>query len=227
MNIPPWVLSDGPRGAVVVKGSTSFPSAIARGASWDTNLERRVADVVGIEMRINGVNYAATPCINLLRNPLWGRAQETYGEDPWHLGQFGVAFVQSIQKHHVMACPKHYALNSIENSRMYVDVSVDERTLREVYLPHFKKLVQEGGAASLMSAYNKVNGDFCGENRHLLTDILCDDWGFKGFVSTDWIMGLHDGVKGVKAGLDVEMPFKNHYGKELEAAIAKGSVEEM
>ncbi|MCK5137395.1 MAG: glycoside hydrolase family 3 C-terminal domain-containing protein [Bacteroidales bacterium] len=226
LNIPPWVLSDGPRGAVVVKGSTSFPSAIARGASWDTDLERRVADVVGIEMRINGVNYAAAPCINLLRNPLWGRAQETYGEDPWHLGRFGVAYVQSIQQHHVMACPKHYALNSIENSRMYVDVSVGERTLREVYLPHFKKVIQEGGTASLMSAYNKVNGDFCGENRYLLTDILRDDWGFKGFVSTDWLMGLHDGVKGVKAGLDVEMPFKNHYGKELEEAIANGSVQE-
>ncbi len=226
LNIPPWVLSDGPRGAVVVKGSTSFPSAIARGASWDTDLERRVADVVGIEMRINGVNYAAAPCINLLRNPLWGRAQETYGEDPWHLGQFGVAYVQSIQQHHVMACPKHYALNSIENSRMYVDVSIGERTLHEVYLPHFKKVIQEGGAASLMSAYNKVNGDYCGENRVLLTDILRDDWGFKGFVSTDWFMGLHDGVKGVKAGLDVEMPFKNHYGKELKKAIANGSVTE-
>ncbi len=226
LRIPPWVLSDGPRGAVVVKGSTSFPCAMARGASWDIDLERRVADVVGIEMRINGVNYAAAPCINLLRNPLWGRAQETYGEDPWHLGAFGVAFVRSIQQHNVMACPKHYALNSIENSRWYVNVCADERTLREVYLPHFKKVVQEGGTASIMSAYNKLNGDFCGENSYLLTDILRGDWGFEGFVSTDWLMGLHDGIKGVKAGLDVEMPFKNHYGKEVKKALHNGLITE-
>jgi len=226
LNIPPWVLSDGPRGAVVVQGGTAFPSAMARGASWDTELERRVADVVGIEMRINGVNYAAAPCINLLRNPLWGRAQETYGEDPWHLGAFGVAYVQSIQQHNVMACPKHYALNSIENSRWYVDVKVDDRSLREVYLPHFKKVVQEGKTASIMSAYNQINGDFCSESRTLLTDILRDDWGFEGFVSTDWIWGLHDGVKGVKAGLDVEMPFRNHFGKEVDEALENGTIKE-
>ena len=226
LNIPPWVLSDGPRGAVVVKGSTAFPCAMARGASWDTELERQVADVIGIEMRINGVNYAAAPCINLLRNPLWGRAQETYGEDPWHLGRFGVAYVKSIQEHNVMACPKHYTLNNIENSRWYVDVSVDERTLREVYLPHYKKVVQEGGTASLMTSYNKVNGDYCSENRVLNTEILREDWGFEGFISTDWLLGMHDGVKAVKAGCDVEMPFRNHYGRELDEALENGTITE-
>ena len=144
-----------------------------------------------MEMRANKTNYAATPCINLLRHPGWGRAQETYGEDPWLLGEFGLAAVEGIQSHNVMACPKHFALNSLENSRWVLNVEVDERTLREVYLPHFKKVIKEGNPASIMSAYNKVNGEYCGSNKMLLTDILREDWGFKGFISTDWMYGLY------------------------------------
>lgn len=231
LGIPPWVLSDGPRGARVlskeIDNVTTFPVAMSRGASWDVDLEQRVHEVIASEMRANGTNYAATPCINLLRHPGWGRAQETYGEDPWHLGEFGLAAVKGIEKHKVMACPKHYALNSIENSRWVVDVKVDERSLREVYLPHFKKTIQEGQPASLMSAYNSVNGDFCGSNKALLTDILRDDWGFKGFVSTDWLFGLYDGPKGVQAGLDVEMPFGKYYTVEtLRQAIETGDISE-
>lgn len=226
LNIPPWVLSDGPRGAVVGKGNTSFPVAMARAASWDRDLEARVASVVGKELRANGANYNAAPCINTLWHPGWGRAQETYGEDPWLLGEMAVAYTRSVQQHNVMACPKHFALNNIENSRFYVDVTLDERTLREVYLPHFKKVIQEGEAASIMSSYNRVRGEYSSQNHYLLTDILRDDWGFEGFVSTDWILGLHDGVKGVKAGLDVEMPFRNHYGDELEEAIESSEVTE-
>ena len=232
LNIPPWVLSDGPRGSVVrhkkTDAVTTFPVAMARGASWDTDLERRINDVTAIEMRANETNYAATPCINLLRHPAWGRAQETYGEDPWLLGEFGVAAVKALQKHSVMACPKHYALNSIENSRFIVDVELDERTLREVYLPHFKKTIQEGKPASIMSAYNQVRGAYCGSNKELLTDILRDDWGFEGFVSTDWFMGLYDGVEGVKAGLNVEMPIQKAYSyKTLEAGIESGEISEV
>ncbi len=231
LNIPPWVLSDGPRGARVmdksINGVTTFPVAMARGASWDIDLEYRIHEVIAIEMRANKVNYAATPCINLLRHPAWGRAQETYGEDPWHLGEFGVAAVKAIESHNVMACPKHFALNSIDNSRWVVDVQVDERTLREVYLPHFKKTIQEGEPASIMSAYNAVRGEFCGSNKELLTDILRDDWGFEGFVSTDWVFGLYDGVGGIKAGLDVEMPWQNAYGyDEIKDGIAQGEITE-
>jgi beta-glucosidase len=215
LGIPSWVLSDGPRGARVrdkkVKGVTTFPVAMARGASWDVGLERRVNEAIAIEMRANKTNYAATPCINVLRHPGWGRAQETYGEDPWHLGQLGVAAVQGIQQHNVMACPKHFALNSIENSRWVVNVEVEERTLREVYLPHFKKVMQEGKAASIMSAYNYVRGEQCGANKELLTDILREEWGFEGFVSSDWVYGLYDGLGGIQAGLDVEMPWQKKY----------------
>nr|WP_299338014.1 glycoside hydrolase family 3 C-terminal domain-containing protein [Allomuricauda sp.] len=231
LGIPPWVLSDGPRGARVrdksIEGVTTFPVAMARGASWNIALEQQIHEVIASEMRANKVNYGATPCINLLRHPGWGRAQETYGEDPWLLGEFGVAAVKGIEKHNVMACPKHFALNSIENSRWVVDVQVDDRTLHEVYLPHFKKTVQEGKPASIMSAYNAVNGEFCGSNERLLTDILRDDWGFEGFVTTDWFHGLYDGIGGIKAGLNVEMPVQKAYTYEtLENGIKNGQISE-
>ena len=231
LNIPPWVLSDGPRGARVmdqdVFGVTTFPVAMARGASWDTDLERRIHEVIAIEMRANGTNYAATPCLNLLRHPAWGRAQETYGEDPYLLGEFGVAAVQGIEKHNVMACPKHFALNSLDNSRLFVDVQVDERTLREVYLPHFKKTVQKGKPASIMSAYNKVNGEYSANNKYLLTDILRDEWGFTGFVTSDWVYGTRDGIGSIKAGLNAEMPFQNHYSDEnIKEGIEAGEITE-
>ncbi|TAI47743.1 beta-glucosidase [Flagellimonas allohymeniacidonis] len=231
LGIPPWVLSDGPRGARVrdksVEGVTTFPVAMARGASWNIELEQQIHEVIASEIRANQVNYAATPCINLLRHPGWGRAQETYGEDPWLLGEFGVAAVKGIEKHKVMACPKHFALNSIENSRWVIDITVDDRTLHEVYLPHFKKTVQEGKPASIMSAYNAVNGEFCGSNKRLLTDILRDDWGFDGFVTTDWFYGLYDGIGGVKAGLNVEMPVRQAYNYEaIEKGIQNGEISE-
>ncbi len=231
LGIPPWVLSDGPRGARVmrsdIKAVTTFPVAMARGASWDVDLEYRINDVIAKEMRANQTNYAATPCINLLRHPAWGRAQETYGEDPWLLGEFGLAAVKAIEQNNVMACPKHFALNSIENSRWVVNVELEERALREVYLPHFKKVIQEGQPASLMSAYNQFRGEHCGSNHELLTQILREEWGFEGFVSTDWIYGLYDGIGGVQAGLDVEMPVQNAYAyKTIKKGIENGEITE-
>ena len=229
LNIPPWVLSDGPRGARVldknISAVTTFPVAMARAASWNTSLEYQVHDVISKEMRANKTNYAATPCINLLRHPGWGRAQETYGEDPWLLGEFGVAAVKGIERNNVMACPKHFALNSIENSRWVIDVSIDERTLREVYLPHFKKVIQKGKPASIMSAYNKVRGTYSGSNRELLTEILRNDWGFDGFISTDWMYGIYDGIEAINAGLNVEMPWQDEYSYDIiEDGIKEGEI---
>ena len=231
LNIPPWVLSDGPRGARVldkdVNAVTTFPVAMARAASWNTNLEYRVHDIISKEMRANKTNYAATPCINLLRHPGWGRAQETYGEDPWLLGEFGVAAVKGIEKNNVMACPKHFALNSIENSRWVIDVSVDERALREVYLPHFKKVIQKGKPASIMSAYNKVRGKYSGSNEELLNNILRNEWGFDGFISTDWMYGIYDGIEAINAGLNVEMPWQDEYNyKDIKEGIKDGKISE-
>jgi beta-glucosidase len=230
LGIPPFVLSDGPRGARVADvygGATVFPVAMSRGASWDVDLEARVSGVIAKEIRAIGANMAATPCINLLRHPGWGRAQETYGEDPWHLGQFGVAATKAVQAHNVMASPKHYALNSIENSRFVVNVEVDERTLREVYLPHFKKMVEEGNTASLMSAYNKALGEYLSNNRHLLTDVLRDEWGFEGFVHSDWFFAMYETVPSIKAGLNIEMPLSKVYNKkDIKAALEAGEITE-
>ena len=213
LHIPPFTFSDGPRG-VTIASATTFPVAMARGATWDKTLEQRVGNVIGTEVRAAGANYFGGVCINLLRHPAWGRAQETFGEDPWHVGQMGVSLVKGVQKHNVMACAKHFALNSIEDSRFHVNVTADERTLREVYLPHFEMVVKEGNVASVMSAYNKVRGEYCSENEYLLNAVLRDDWLFKGFVSSDWLWGLHDEGKGILAGLDVEMPLQQRYSRK-------------
>ena len=231
LGIPPFVLSDGPRGARVLKkgveGVTTFPVAMARGASWDTDLEQRVNEVIAKEIRANGANYAATPCINLLRHPGWGRAQETYGEDPWLLGKMAVAAVKGIQNHNVMACPKHYALNSIENSRFVIDIGVDERSLREVYLPHFKMAVQQGKAASIMTAYNKVRGEYMAENEYLNRTILRDEWDFDGFTTSDWFFGTYDGPASIRGGLNVEMPVQQAMDEDIiKAALINNELAE-
>lgn len=221
LGIPPIKFTDGPRGVTLYK-STCFPVSMARGATWDPELEQRVGDAIGIEARALGANYFGGVCINLLRHPGGGRAQETYGEDPHHLGAMAVALVKGTQNH-VMACVKHFALNSIEESRFYVDVRVDERTLREIYLPHFKKCV-EAGVASVMSAYNKVNGKYCGHNAPLLRDILKRDWKFDGFVLSDFGLGVRSGKAGALGGLDIEMPIAWRYGKRLKKLVINNEV---
>ena len=223
LGIPGIRFSDGPRG-VVMYSSTCFPIAMARGASWDPALEERIGNAIGIEARAQGANYFGGVCINLLRHPAWGRAQETYGEDPVLLGEMGAALTKGVQRH-IMACVKHYACNSVENTRLKINVTIDERTLRELYLPHFQRCI-DAGAASVMSAYNKVNGEYCGENRHLLTEILRNEWNFRGFVISDFLFGLRDGKKGIEAGLDIEMPFRRKYGKKLKAMVQQGIVDE-
>lgn len=224
LGIPGIKFSDGPRG-VVIGNSTCFPVSIARGASFDIKLEEEIGNIIGIEARAQGANYFGGVCINLIRHPSWGRSQETYGEDPFHLGEMGSALVRGTQKH-VMACAKHYAANSMENSRFKVSVEIAERTLREVYLPHFKRCVDEG-VASIMNAYNKVNGEYCGHNKHLLTDILKDDWQFKGFVITDFIRGIRKGKLAVKAGVDIEMPFNwKMMPSKLVKWVKKGIISE-
>ncbi len=212
--------TDGPYGISLNK-STCFPVSIARGAAWDVELEERVADAMGKEGRAQGANFFGGVCINLIRHPGWGRAQESFGEDPHLLGELGVAMVRGMQKH-MMACAKHYACNSIEQARFKVNVLADERVLYEIYLPHFKKCV-DAGVASIMSAYNKVNGFFCGHNKHLLRDILKDEWGFEGFVISDFMLGVRNS-RAAAAGLDIEMPFTLFFGRWLKASVKKGKV---
>jgi beta-glucosidase len=221
LNIPGIRFADGPRG-LVMDGGTTFPVSMARGASWDPTLEERIGDIIGRELRAMGGTLFGGVCINLLRHPAWGRAQETYGEDPYHLGEMGAALTRGVQKH-AMACAKHYALNSIENARFKVDVSISPRALHEIYLPHFRRVVDEGVAA-IMSAYNSVNGEWCGQNKTLLTNILKERWGFDGYVLTDFIFGMRDAQKAALAGLDLEMPFQMHYYQHLKQLVENGEV---
>ena len=224
LGVPGLQFIDGPRGVVVFGGATMFPVTMARGASWNPELEAKIGDALGKELRLLGGNLTGAVCINLLRHPAWGRAQETYGEDTHHLGAMGAALTTGIQRH-AIACVKHYALNSMENARFSVDVTIDDRALHEVYLPHFKACV-DAGAQSIMSAYNSVNGEWAGQNAVLLDDILRARWGFEGFVLTDFIFGVRDGEKAIKAGLDLEMPFPMVWGKFLSEMVRKGSVDE-
>jgi beta-glucosidase len=212
---------DGPRG-VMLPGATTFPVSMARGATWDPSLEERVGEIIGTEIRALGGTFFGGVCINLPRHPAWGRSQETYGEDPYLLGEMGAALTRGVQRH-AMACAKHYTLNSMENARFKVDVSISPRALHEVYLPHFKRCVEEGVAA-VMSAYNSVNGEWCGQNKVLLTDILKKKWGFDGFVMTDFIFGMRDAKKAALAGQDVEMPFHMHFHQHLKDLVEIGEV---
>jgi beta-glucosidase len=224
LGIPGFGMLDGPRGISAGAGNaTAFPVGMARGATWDPDLEERVGDAMGEELRAKTSSVLLAPTINILRHPRWGRAQETYGEDTFHLGRMATGFVQGVQ-HHAIANPKHFAANSIEDTRFGVDVQIDERTLREVYLPHFREAVQDAHVGSVMSAYNSVNGQHCAENVHLLSDVLRGDWGFSGFVVSDWIVAVRSTAPSVRAGTDIEMPTGNYYGKPLAQAVAAGTV---
>jgi len=219
LGIPGIHFADGPRGCVIGP-ATCFPVSMGRGATFDPGLEERIGQAIGVELRAVGATYTGAVCMNLLRHPGWGRAQETYGEDPHHVGELAAALTRGLQKH-VMACMKHFACNSMEEARFRVDVTIDARALHEVYLPHFRKVADQG-VASVMSAYNSVNGSWCGENSELLTDILRGEWGWDGFVTSDFIAGLHDPVGSVVAGLEIEMPFRQQRAQHLPEAVESG-----
>jgi beta-glucosidase len=225
LGVPELRFCDGPRGVVSGK-STCFPVTMARGASFDRELEERVGEAIAKEIRGVGGNFFGGVCINLPYNPGWGRSQEVYGEDSMHLGKMGSALVRGVQKHNVIACIKHYAFNSMELVRFKVNVKANKRTEREIYLRHFKECV-DAGAAAVMSAYNKYEGEHCGHNDYLLNRVLKGEWGFDGFVMSDFIWGVRDTVKGANGGLDIEMCNSNWFSvKKLKAEIRKGTVKE-
>lgn len=231
-DIPPFRMIDGPRGVSRLAGNaTAFPVAMARGATFDPELERRIGQAIGEEVRAVQRNVLLGPTMNILRHPRWGRAQETYGEDPWHMGNMALGFIEGAQTQ-VPVTAKHFAVNSIENTRHSVNVTVDERTLREVYLPHFRRAIFDGNVAGVMSAYNSVNGEFCSENVHLLRDILKTEWNFQGFVVSDWggteasTPTVNHAARAANAGLDLEMFTEIIYGADLSDAITDGLVQE-
>jgi beta-glucosidase len=171
----------------VGKEATCFPVSIAIGSSWDPELMEKIAAAIGKEARANGRNCGLAPCINVIRDPRGGRSQETYGEDPYLISKMGVAYVKGLQSQKVIATPKYIACHNHEDIGCREDaVYIDERTLREIYLPHFKACVKEGGTWAIMCTCNGINGEHCCYNKKLLRDILKDEWGFKGFVVSDW-----------------------------------------
>ena len=224
--IPPMKFVDGPRGVVCGNGqSTCFPVSMARGATFDPALEEEVGRAIGREVRAYGGNLFAGVCINMPYNPGWGRSQETYGEETTHIGAMGAALVRGVQDEDVMACVKHFAFNNMENARFTVSVTCDQRTEKEVLLPHFKDCL-DAGAASIMSSYNRYNGTQCGHHHYLLTEILKGEWDFDGFVMSDFIWGVKDTVEAANGGQDIEMMLTNFFGDKLVKAVRDGFVPE-
>ncbi|MBN2651605.1 MAG: glycoside hydrolase family 3 C-terminal domain-containing protein [Spirochaetales bacterium] len=221
LGIPEILFCDGPRG-VVSGNSTCFPVAMARGATFDTALEERVGNVIGKEVKANGGNFFGGVCINVPYHPGNGRSQEVYGEDPVHMGKMGAALVRGVQTQNVIACIKHFAFNSMEKARFKVNVIADKRTERELYLNQFKYCI-DAGAASVMSAYNKYQGEYCGHNSYLLKDVLKNEWDFDGFVISDFFFGLRNTAAGLNGGLDVEMNIRRYYSaRKVKKALRTG-----
>lgn len=224
LGVPELKFVDGPRG-VVSGNSTCFPVSMSRGATFDQDLEQRIGHAIGKEVRAQGGNFFGGVCINLPYNPGWGRSQEVYGEDSFHLGAMGSSLVKGVQDENVIACVKHYAFNSMECARFKVSVIADKRTEREVYLPHFKECV-DAGAASIMSAYNLYHGTHCGHHDYLLNQVLKEEWDFDGFVISDFAWGIKDTVEAANGGMDIEMCHTKYFGDKLVEAVRNGQVSE-
>lgn len=216
-DIPEIFLSDGPHGLRKQAGAadhlglnasvpaTCFPTAAGMANSWNLALAEELGRALGAEAAANDVHVVLGPGLNIKRSPLCGRNFEYFSEDPYLAGKMAAAYVKGIQANGVAACPKHFAVNSQELRRMAMDSVLDERTFREIYLTAFEIAIKEGRAKTVMSSYNMINGVYANENKHLLSDILRDEWGFDGFVVTDWGAD-NDHTEGVRAGSNLVMP---------------------
>jgi beta-glucosidase len=219
LGIPAIKMADGPMGVRNWRGSsavtnaastvpvtaTAFPAGIGMAASWDLELVASAARVIAQEVKAFGRDMILGPTVNINRVPLWGRNFEGYGEDPYLAARMGVAYIKAVQAEGVIPSVKHFAANNEEYERHRIDEKIDERTLHEIYFPAFKAAVEEAGVWAVMSAYNKVNGEWCAENPYLLTETLRKRWGFRGFVISDW--GSTYSTEGtIHAGMDLEMP---------------------
>jgi beta-glucosidase len=231
LDIPGLFLNDSPNGvgnfATVV---TRFPTAITVSASWNRDVARAFGDALGSEWAGKGSNVGLGPGVNIDRLPYNGRTAEYFSEDPYLAGQIAATEVKAIQAQHVVATTKHFAANNQETDRSGVNSVVSERALREIYLPEFEAAVKEGGTGAVMCSYNKVGGTYACENPHLLTEILRDDWGFSGFVMSDW-GALHSTVPAATAGMDMDMPsalyapaVPSFYGELLKTAVTGGEL---
>lgn len=238
LEIPSFFMSDGPHGLRTQKGevdhlginnsekSTCFPTASASAASWNPELLEQMGEAIGEEALYHGVDVVLGPGVCMKRNPLCGRNFEYFSEDPYLAGIMGTKWVQGVQSKGVGASLKHYAGNNQEQDRLNGDSMIDERTLREIYLTAFEMTVKNSQPDTVMCSYNKVNGTFSSDNKKLLTDILRDEWGFKGLVVTDW-GAMNDRIEATKAGCDMEMPSSNGFFDEIMVqAVADGKLTE-
>lgn len=223
LGIPPLNMTDGPLG-VRWGRATSFPSAVAMGASFNPDLVREVAGGVADDTIAMGRHVLLGPCVNLHRNPFGGRNFESFGEDPLLAGRLGAAYIQGIQNKNVIATVKHFAINDQEYERHSINTIASERTLRELHFPAFEAAI-EAGVWSVMAAYNRVNGQFATENAWLLNTVLKGEWGFNGFVVSDW-EATHSTIPAARNGLDLEMPYGEHFNEQLMAAVQSGYVAE-
>lgn len=232
VGVPEVKVSDGPIG---VRGEghgasrtpgVVVPSGIALGATWDPVLVERLGRLLGEEAIRKRAHVLLGPTVNLHRTPIGGRTFECFSEDAELTARLAVGFVRGVQSREVAVTVKHFVANDTEVDRFTVNAVVDERTLREHHLRPFEAVVREAGAWGVMSAYNRLDGEHCAEHRRLLTSILRDEWGFDGFVVSDWF-GVHDAVGAARAGLSLEMPGPTRvYGTRLEAAVERGEVTE-
>ncbi len=231
LGIPNMQMADGPAGVRINRGdvhdgrATALPAPIALAATWDPEQAHEYGTVIGVECRATDHNVSLGPAVDIARVPVAGRTFESYGEDPVLTARIGVGVVQGVQAQGVQACAKHYALNNQEHERSSISSEVDERTTREIYLPSFEALIREGGVASMMASFNKVNGTFVCEHTELLHDILRDDLGFRGWIMSDFGAN-HSTAEAANAGLDNEQPGAGFWGGQLADAVRRGEVTE-
>ena len=222
LGIPALPMTDSPAGINVVQ-ATSLPAPIALAATWDLAAAGQYGELLGSEAEATGHNVFLAPCLDIARVPVYGRLFEALGEDPILTGQMAVRSIQSIQRHPMVATAKHYNVNAQEENRFDIDAQLDERSLQEIYTLPFALAVQDGHVGAAMGAFNKVNGVYCCENPHLLTDILKHQLGFTGWVMSDF-EATHSTVEAANAGLDQEMPSAKFFGEQLLQAIQAGQV---
>ena len=224
IGLPKIKMSDGPLGVRQWGVSTGYAAGIALAATWDTDLAHRVGVAIGRDARARGVFDIQGPGVNIYRAPMNGRNFEYFGEDPYLAGRVAVPFIRGVQSQGVMSTVKHYAANNSEYDRHNENSIVDERTLREIYLPAFEAAVKEGHAGAVMDSYNLINGEHATQNGFLNNEILKKEWGFRGILMSDW-GATYDGIAAANGGLDLEEPspkFMNR--KTLLPAIQSGKV---
>ncbi|RLD83825.1 MAG: glycosyl hydrolase, partial [Bacteroidetes bacterium] len=226
LGIPKLNMANGPHGLGGIDEATFFGGGVSFGASWNPELIEEVGKAIGAEARFADKHVMLGPTVNIHRLPIGGRNFESYSEDPFLTSQIAVAWIKGVQSQNVAACVKHYAGNEQEFERNGVNIEMDERTLREIYLPAFKAAVQEANTYSIMSSYNRFRGEFASENKYLLTDILRNDFGFDGVVISDWD-AVHSCIPSALAGLDIEMPGPPiYFGDSLLLAVKNNKITE-